>query len=160
MSKNSLTKLLIALSWLIAAILWLLSVVSPETFGFFNFNWALVVICGTSGLALLIRGILSKKSGMLKKLDLFVGAVLVAAAGASVVFALKLPGSYVWPIIAVVITAAGLIGVLISGRGKWDEGDNHKDGYKDYRTRKAEEEERARAAREEESRKAEGDDEE
>lgn len=150
MSKNLLTKLLIATAWLIAAVLWLLSLVLPEAFGFFNLNWALVVICGTSGIALILRGILTRKSGVLRNLDLFVGAILLAAAGASVVFALKLPDSYVWPIIAVVITAAGLAGVLITGRGKWDEGDNHKAGYKDYRTRKAEE-----ALKEEESRKAE-----
>ena len=53
MSKHFFTKLLIALAWLAAAVLWLLSVIKPDTFGFFNINWAIVVICGTAGIAFL-----------------------------------------------------------------------------------------------------------
>ena len=68
-------------------------------------------------------------------------------AAISVIFALALPKSYIWPIIAVIIALAGVLSVLSTGGKKWDEGDNQKVGYKDYRTRKAEEE--ARKAEEE-----------
>ena len=44
------------------------------------------------------------------------------------------------PIISIVITVAFLITVLATGGKKWDEGDNHKAGYKNYYERKADEE--------------------
>lgn len=140
MSKSFFYKLLLALAWLAAAVLWLLSVIQPDKFGFFNLNWAIVVICGTGGLALILRGLFAKKTGLLKKSDIYLGALLLIIAGISVVFALALPKSYIWPIIAVILAAAGVFGLLATGGKKWDEGDNHKVGYKDYRTRKAEEE--------------------
>lgn len=147
MSKHFFTKLLLALAWLAAAVLWLLSVILPERFGFFNLNWAIVIVCGTGGLALLLRGTFARKTGVLKKGDLFLGAGLLVIAAISVIFALALPKSYIWPIIAVIIALAGVLSVLATGGKKWDEGDNQKVGYKDYRARKAEEE--ARKAEEE-----------
>lgn len=140
MSKHFLTKFLISLAWLAAAVLWLLSVVLPEKFGFFNLNWAIVVICGTGGLALMLRGLFARKTGVLKKSDISLGAFLLIIAGISVVFALAMPKKLIWPIIAVILALAGVFSVLATGGKKWDEGDNHKVGYKDYRTRKAEEE--------------------
>ena len=140
MSKNFLFKLLLGLAWLIAAVFWLLSLVVPDTFGFFNLNWAVVIIAGTAGIAYLVRGIVAKKSVILKKTDIIVATVLILIAVLSVVFALALPKSYVWPIIAIVLTAGGVISIIAVGGKKWDEGDNHKVGYKDYRARKAEEE--------------------
>jgi hypothetical protein len=151
MSKHFFTKFLMALAWLAAAVLWLLSVILPDKFGFFNLNWAVVVICGTGGLALLFRGLFAKKTGVLKKSDLFWAAALMVIAVVSVIFALKLPKNYIWPIIAVIIAIAGLFSVLATGGKKWDEGDNHKVGYQDYRARKAEEE--ARKAEEEKKKK-------
>jgi hypothetical protein len=142
MSKNFLTKILIALAWVATAVLWLLSVVMPDTFGFFNLNWAVVVICGTGGLALLLRGLFSKKTGVLKKTDIYFGAFLLIIAAVSVAFAIALPKKVVWPILAIILAVAGLLSVLATGGKKWDAGDNQKVGYKDYRTRKAEEEER------------------
>jgi len=140
MSKHFFGKFLIALAWLAAAILWLLSVIMPDKFGFFNFNWALVVICGTAGLAITVRGLFAKKSDILKKKDIFLGAVLLIIAGVSVAFALAMPKKIVWPIIAVVLALAAVCSVLAVGGKKWDEGDNEKVGYKDYRARKKDEE--------------------
>ncbi len=142
MSKSFLVKLLIGLAWVAAAVLWLLSVILPDTFGFFNLSWAVVVIAGTSGVALLLRGLVSDKAGILKKIDIALGALLVIIAAVSVAFALALPESYVWPVIAVILTVAGLLSLLATGGKKWDGGDNEQVGYKDYRTRKAEEEKR------------------
>ena len=139
MSKNFFTKFLISLSWLAAAVLWLLSVIIPEKFGFFNLNWSVVIICGVNGAALLLRGLFSKKTGVLKKSDIFWGAFFLIIAAISVIFALKLPKSYVWPVIAVVVAAAGVLSVFATKGKKWAEGDNQKAGYKDYRARKKEE---------------------
>lgn len=140
MSKNFIYRLIIGLAWLIAAVFWLLSIVVSDTFGFFNLNWAVVIIAGTTGIVYLVRGIITKKAVVLKKADIIVATVLILIAVLSVVFELTLPQSYVWPIIAIVLTAGGVISVIAVGGKKWDEGDNHKVGYKDYRTRKAEEE--------------------
>lgn len=140
MSKSFLVKLLIALSWLAAAVLWLLSVVIPDKFGFFNLNWAVVIIAGTGGIGLLLSGIFSKKSAVLKRINIFIGTGLILIAVISAVFALTLPESYIWPIIAIVLALGAVITVIAVGGKKWDEGDNNKVGYKDYRTRKAEEE--------------------
>ena len=115
MSKHFFTKLLIALAWLAAAVLWLLSVIKPDTFGFFNINWAIVVICGTAGIAFLFRGLGARKTGILKKSDISLGALLLIIAAVSVIFALSLPKSYIWPIIAVIIALAAVISVVAVG---------------------------------------------
>ena len=91
MSKKFFTKLLMSLAWLAAAVLWLLSELKPDTFGFFNLNWAIVVICGTGGLAFMLRGLVAKKTGVLKKSDIFLGALLLVIAAVSVIFALSQP---------------------------------------------------------------------
>lgn len=89
MSKQFFTKLLMSLAWLAAAVLWLLTELKPDTFGFFNLNWAIVVICGTGGLAFMLRGLVAKKTGVLKKSDIFLGALLLVIAAVSVIFALS-----------------------------------------------------------------------
>ena len=80
------------------------------------------------------------------------GAIFLGIAAVSVVTALALPpDNYVWPIIAIVAAFAIVISLIATGGKKWDEGDNTQVGYKDYRTRKKEEE--AREAEEERNRK-------
>lgn len=140
MSKNFIYRIIIGLSWLVAAVFWLLSLTVPETFGFFNLNWAVVIIAGVAGIAYLVRGLITKKSVILKKADIIVATVLILIAALSVAFALTLPESYIWPVIAIVLTLGGVISVIAVGGKKWDEGDNQKVGYKDYRARKAAEE--------------------
>lgn len=147
MSKSFLFKFVIALSLLAAAVLWLLSLAVPKTFGFFNLSWALVLGCGVTGLALMTRGLFSKKLGLLKKGDIYLGAIFLGIAAVSVVTALACPKSYIWPVIAIVIALAVVVSLIATGGKKWDEGDNTQVGYKDYRTRKKEEE--AREAQEE-----------
>lgn len=142
MSKSFLVKILIALSWLVAAVLWLLSVVIPDKFAFFNLNWAIVIIAGTGGIGFILQGVFTRKSVVLKRVDIILGTALILIAVVSAVFALTLPESYIWPIIAIVVTFGAVIAVIAVGGKKWDEGDNNKVGYKDYRTRKAEEENR------------------
>ena len=147
MSKSFLFKFVIALSFLAAAVLWLLSLVKPETFGFFNLSWALVMGCGVTGIALMTRGLFSKKLGLLKKGDIWLGAIFAGIAAVSVVTALAAPKSYVWPVIAIVAAFALVISLIATGGKKWDEGDNTQVGYKDYWARRKEAE--AREAEEE-----------
>ena len=140
MSKKLFVRLLVALSFLIAAVLFLLSVLDVEPFTDFSASWAGVIFAGISGLALLFSAIGTKNSVQLKKLQIALSAALLAVAALCLIFALALPENLILPIILVVLAAMLVLGVLITGGKKWDEGDNHKAGYKNYSQRKAEEE--------------------
>lgn len=140
MSKKLFVRLLVALSFLIAAVLFLLSVLDVEPFTDFSASWAGVIFAGISGLALLFSAIGTKNSVQLKKLQITLSAALLAVAALCLIFALALPENLILPIILVVLAAMLVLGVLITGGKKWDEGDNHKAGYKNYYQRKAEEE--------------------
>ncbi len=140
MSKKMFTRVLIALSFLVAAVFFLLSELMPETFGGFNLAWAGVIFAGISGLALLFSAIGTKNSTALKKMQILLSAVLLVVAAVCLISALAIPENLVLPIILVILAAMLVIGLLITGGKKWDEGDNHKAGYKNYYQRKAEEE--------------------
>ena len=140
MSKKLFVRLLVALSFLAAAVFYLLSVLVPETFGGFNLAWAGVIFAGVSGLALLFSAIGTKNSTQLKKMQIFLSAGLLVVAALCLVFALALPENLWLPIVLVVLAVMLVLSVLITGGKKWDEGDNHKVGYKNYYQRKAEEE--------------------
>ena len=140
MSKKLFVRLLVALSFLIAAVLFLLSVLDVEPFTDFSASWAGVIFAGISGLALLFSAIGTKNSVQLKKLQIALSAALLAVAALCLIFALALPENLILPIILVVLAAMLVLGVLITGGKKWDEGDNHKASYKNYYQRKAEEE--------------------
>ena len=140
MSKQFFIRLLVALSFVAAAVFYLLSVLLPETFGGFNLAWAGLIFSGVSGLALLFSAIGTKNSVALKKLKLFLSAGLLVVAALCLIFALALPDNLVLPIILVVLAVMLVLSLLITGGKKWDEGDNHKVGYKNYYQRKAEEE--------------------
>ena len=140
MSKKMLLRLLAVASFLVAAVLWLLSVLMEEQFGWFNLSWAVVVLAGVNGVALLLSAVFTKGVVPLKKMYLFASAALLIVAGVSIAFAIALPKNLIWPIIAVILAVMLVLGVLVTGGKKWDEGDNQKAGYKNYRQRKAKEE--------------------
>ena len=140
MSRNFVYKLLGALVVVVAAVLWLLSVVVPETFGWFNLAWAGVLACGGLGLIILLQGCFQQNVTTIKKLKIWFGIILLVCAILCLVSAIAIPESIVLPIIAIVV-AVGLVITIFAVRGeKWDEGDNHKTGYKNYHERKADEE--------------------
>lgn len=150
MSKKILVRLLVALSFLAAAVFFFLSVLEVEPFTEFSASWAGVIFAGVSGIALLFNAIGTKNSVTLKKLNVALSAVLLAVALVCLVSALALPQNWILPLILILVGVMLVLGILITGGKKWDEGDNHKVGYKNYYQRKEEEE---KAKRKEENEK-------
>ena len=140
MGRNLWYKLLGGLVILVSAVLWLLSELEPETFGFFSLAWAGVVICGGVGLIFILNGCLQQNTSTIKKLKIWFGIALVVCAILCLVSELALKDSIVIPIIAIVIAVGLIITIFATAGKKWDEGDNHQSGYKNYYERKAEEE--------------------
>lgn len=150
MSKKLFVRLLVALSFLAAAVFFFLSVLEIEPFTEFSASWAGVIFAGVSGLALLFGAIGTKNSTQLKKMQIFLSAGLLVVALVCLIFALALPEDWILPLIFILLGVMLVLSVLITGGKKWDEGDNHKAGYKNYYQRKAEEE---KAKRKEENEK-------
>ncbi len=140
MSRNLIYKLLGALVVVAAAVLWILSLTVPETFGFFSLAWAGVLLCGGIGVIFLLNGIFQKNITTIKKLKIWFGVALLVCAVLCLVSAITIPENLVIPIIAVIVAVGFMITILATAGKKWDEGDNHKVGYKNYFERKKEEE--------------------
>ena len=140
MSKKLFVRLLVALSFLAAAVFLFFSVLEIEPFTEFSASWAGVIFAGVSGLALLFGAIGTKNSTQLKKMQIFLSAGLLVVALVCLIFALALPEDWILPLIFILLGVMLVLSVLITGGKKWDEGDNHKVGYKNYYQRKAEEE--------------------
>ena len=136
MSKKILVRLLVALSFLVAAVFFFLSVLEVEPFTEFSASWAGVIFAGVSGIALLFNAIGTKNSVTLKKLNVALSAVLLAVALVCLVSALALPQNWILPLILILVGVMLVLGILITGGKKWDEGDNHKAGYKNSYQRK------------------------
>lgn len=140
MSRNLIYKILGALVVVAAAVLWILSLTVPETFGFFSLAWAGVLLCGGIGVIFLLNGIIQKNITTIKKLKIWFGVALLVCAVLCLVSAITIPENLVIPIIAVIVAVGFMITILATAGKKWDEGDNHKVGYKNYFERKKEEE--------------------
>ena len=140
MSRNLIYKILGALVVVAAAVLWILSLTVPETFGFFSLAWDGVLLCGGIGVIFLLNGIIQKNITTIKKLKIWFGVALLVCAVLCLVSAITIPENLVIPIIAVIVAVGFMITILATAGKKWDEGDNHKVGYKNYFERKKEEE--------------------
>ena len=140
MSKNFLFKLLIGLIILAAPVLWLLSLVVPETFGWFNLAYCVAMVSLGVGLLLLIRGVFKKDNVLYKKLNIWLGIGLLVVTLFSIASAIALPDNWIVPIVCVLVAAGIVLGIIGTGGKKWDTADNQKVGYKNYHQRKAEEE--------------------
>jgi lysylphosphatidylglycerol synthetase-like protein (DUF2156 family) len=155
MSKSFLFKLLLILSLAAAAVLWILSVALPDTFGGLPIGmWAIVIVAGGWGVTFVLRALFSKTSALpvtLKRLWVIMGFVLIVIAVLTLVNIFAWDNKLILPIIAIAGVAALLIMLFATGGKKWDEGDNKKVGYEDYRTRKARQEREEAAAREREN---------
>ena len=143
MSKSFMFKLLLGLSVLAAAVLWLLSIVMPETFGAGVLNvgaWAILIVSGGWAVAFILLGLFGKNVGTFKKMQIYFGAALAFVAIIMLIKIFAWPDNIILPIIAVVAVAGLLLGMIAVGGKKWDQGDNQNVGYKNYRQRKADEE--------------------
>lgn len=139
MSKKVFFKVGVALIFVAAAVVWLLSVLMPDKFGNINLSWVIAVACGLLGVMFILRAFFDKTLTFVKKFYVLVGAALLVAAVLALVGTL-IENKLALPIIAIVITVCALLSILAVGGKKWDTADNEKVGYKTYRERKAEEE--------------------
>lgn len=51
----------------VAAVLWLLSMLVEDTFGWFSLGWAITMIAGVFGVMFILRGLFSSTAGPIKK---------------------------------------------------------------------------------------------
>ncbi len=140
MSKNFIFKLCCCLLILAAPVLWLLKVLWPVQFGWFNLSLAVGFVTAGIGLLIILKQLLSKGSALFKKFNIFVAGGLLIIALFCFVSAFALPKNVIAPIVCIILAACLLLGLLATAGKKWDEGDNQKVGYKNYHQRKAEEE--------------------
>ena len=112
MSKNFLFKFVLGLVVVVAAVLWLLSMLVEDTFGWFSLGWAITMIAGVFGVMFILRGLFSSTAGPIKKLYIYFGAGLLIAALFALIGEIALPGKLVMPIIAIVVTVALLLGFV------------------------------------------------
>ena len=139
MRKNAIFKVCIALVLVAVAVVWLLSIVMPDSFGNLNFSWVIAVGCAALALVFLFRGLFSKDLVAFRKFNIFIGAAFIVAAILALVGTI-INNRLVLPIIAVALSVITLISAIALGGKKWDTGDNEKPGYKNYYERKEEEE--------------------
>jgi len=141
MKKGSMFKFIILGATLVAAVLFLLSLVLPDTFGFFTLGWAGFIVALAGGLACLVRGFASKSPlPIAKKFVVYFAVALFVLAGFLLIneLAINVENEWIIPGIVVVVIAALLLGFLATGGKKWDTADNKKAGYENYEQRKAE----------------------
>ena len=105
MSKKIFFKVAVALVFVAAAVVWLLSVVMPDQFAGLNLAWVIAAACGAIGLLFVLRGIIAKTLTFVKRAYIIVGAVLIIA-GVLALVGTFIPNNLVLPIIAIVITVA------------------------------------------------------
>ena len=142
MSKKFLFGFVLGLAFVVGAVLWLLSVVAKESFGWFSLGWAVVLVAGVFGIAFVVRGVVTKTAIPLKKLSIYFGAGFFVVAIFALVGELALDNKIIMPVIAIVLAVALLLGFVAVGGKNWDAGDNQKVGYKNYYERKKEQDEK------------------
>ncbi|MBE5731897.1 MAG: hypothetical protein E7353_02575 [Clostridiales bacterium] len=126
----------------LGCLFWLLSEIVKNAFGWFNFAFAVVLICGLWGISSIIQGAILKEKVVVKRARLIIGGVFLVVSASSLIWAINLPGNIVLPLICLIVALALFAGLFISGGKKWDLADNEKEGYKNYYERKAEEEQK------------------
>ena len=139
----------------IASILWILSIANVPGLDWFRFSAFVMVVCLVWG-AIEIAKAFTSTTIMIKKGLVFVGSILIVFGVLMCIWTFAVPTDFIAPIIVLVLTCGLLISFLVVGGKKWDEGDNHKEGYLNYRERKAlEEEQKAKEKAEAEAAKTE-----
>lgn len=139
MSRRFLPKLLVLLAALAAIAFWIITLVKPDLFNF-QTSYVIAGLVAVVGLYFLIRAIqekdtISKRANMLFCIPCLVGAVAIVVAAT-----IGLEDKIALPILLGALVVGFILSLCVTGGKKWDEGDNHKVGYKNYYERKAEEE--------------------
>ena len=140
--KRSIFTVLNIAGLLVGAVLWLLSMLVPESFGWFNLAYAVLIVGAVLGTTTLLNGVSDKTNVITKKAKIAISAVFYVIAVVALVFAIALPTNIIPPVICIVILVIALCSTFAVGGKKWDQGDNQQSGYKNYYQRKAEEEEK------------------
>ena len=124
----------------ISLVLYVLKLVGVESLDWVTIYFCLGLVFGLAGLECLMVTIFNFKTLILRKVNAFLAVGFLT--GSFIFFAtyLGLKGY-----LAIILGAAVIVGlifiiVFLRPKEKWDEGDNHKKGYKTYRERIAEEE--------------------
>ena len=128
MSKNFIFKILAGLILLAGAVLWLLSILLPNVFGWYNASFAVAIICGSIGLLLIFSGFFKKETITLKSLNIWLGIGLLVVTVYSLVAGFVIPTVIASPIACIVVGMGLIITIIATGGKKWDEGDNEKVG--------------------------------
>ncbi len=121
-----------------ALLLWVISIAVPDALPGFDFAWAAFIATAAWGISYTVR-VFVEEDIMLKKSWTILAGVFYVTATGSLIGALALPGKLILPILCLAAAVAVLVGSLVLGGKKWDEGDNQKPGYKNYYERKEEE---------------------
>ncbi len=148
MKKRHLFTIINLSALVFALLLWVISLASADALPGFDFAWAAFIATAVWAVSFTVR-VFFEKDVMLKKSWTILAGVFYLAAVGSLIGALALEGKLVLPILCLTAAAAALIGSLVLGGKKWDEGDNQKPGYKNYYERKEEERLAKEAAKEE-----------
>ena len=147
-NKNFIFKFLSYFIILLAPIFWLLSIIAKDTFGWFNFSVGCGFIFAGLGLIIIAKNSVINRISAYKKLALLLSAIFEVIALICFVFGFALPKNIIAPIICVILATILFISLFIAGGGtKWDEGDNHKEGYKNYYERKEEQKQKEKQAK-------------
>jgi hypothetical protein len=125
----------------LGGLIWLLSALMPETFGWFNFASAVVMVCGIWGVSFVLQGWILNEETVMKRSRIIIGGIFVIISAVSLIWAISMPGNIVLPLVCFVVALVLFAGVFITGGKKWDAADNQKEGYKTYRERMEEDSE-------------------
>ena len=146
MNRNFIFKLVSYLLILMAPVLWLLKILLPTTFAWFNLSLAVGFVTAGIAFMVLLRAFITTKGVTFKKLEIFIAGALGIIAVFSFVSAFALPKNLIAPIVCIVVAACLLLSLLATGGKNWDQADNHNVGYKNYHQRKAEQEQQEKQA--------------
>ncbi len=138
MQKRHLFTVINLAALVFALVLWVISVANPAALPDFSFAWVVFIATAIWGVSFTVRVFFEKQVILKKSWTILAGVFYVTAAGA-LIGALALPKNMILPILCLAAGIALLVGSLVLGGKKWDQGDNEKPGYKTYYERKEEE---------------------
>ena len=139
--------LIVASSFVFAAVLWMLSLLpaTKDTFGGYTFAWAVATGTSVAGIVLFVKGLFLESVGSFKRTYIFAGSVFAVVAVITGIWASYLPNNVILPAIAIVVAVAVQLSIGFTSFSKrWDNGDNNVVGYKNYYQRKSETDEVAK----------------